>query len=378
MIGFRLGPEDFAIDISKIHEIVKPLPITVMPNIPAGFAGVIQLRDQVIVIADLHSQFCFPHVEESKETRIIVLEGVSRRIGIIVDAVSEVVRFSPAMIDPSPGFHNGVSPDFIDGIGKLNGNLLTLLNVDAIFPDDTVPEEITFDEITDSTPATQAEETATAAPTEVSTEIMEELGKKAESGTELYQDLGELARYINIAHQRFANDIIGGDSNIKVKAKDIPTAYEMLDAVTHETETATMAVMSHTEETTNSVGEIRALLEQMEAAVPASHESSVKVSDLAEKLRHECDSIEAIQDDTMMTMSFQDLTGQKIKQVVVLMAEVEERILKLVVEFGVSQAEESESAIEEAVEEKMQTLKTDADNGVNQGGVDDILAEFGF
>jgi len=73
-------------------------------------------------------------------------------------------------------------------------------------------------------------------------------------------------------------------------------------------------------------------------------------------------------------MSFQDLTGQKIKQVVVLMAEVEERILKLVVEFGMTQAEESE----EAIEAKIQTISTEEIDGVNQGGVDDILAEFGF
>ncbi|MBI5137916.1 MAG: protein phosphatase CheZ [Nitrospirae bacterium] len=373
MIGFRLGPESFAIDISKIHEIIKPLPITVVPNVPAGFCGVIQLRDQVIVIADLHGRFGFRPTDQTKDTRIIVLEGSRRRIGIQVDAVSEVVRFSTGMIAPSPGFHNGGSADYIDGIGKLNGHLSTLLDVDALFPEPGGPAPACAPMPCAEIPATPASEPA--APETTSKEIMDQLGKQAQSGTALYHDLGELARYINMTHKQFAERMMVEESNIKVKAKDIPTAYDMLTAVTEETEAATMKVMSHTEETSGAVGEIRNLLDQMEEAVPASNEAAAKVSDLAERMRDELNTIEGLQGDTMITMSFQDLTGQKIKQVIALMAEVEERILKLVVEFGMEQAEKSEGAIEE----KMRGLKTDpAATGVCQDGVDSILAEFGF
>jgi len=373
MIGFRLGPENFAIDISKIHEIIKPLPITVVPNVPTGFCGVIQLRDQVIVVADLHAQFGFVRPEETKETRIVVLEGSARRIGVMVDSVSEVVRFSPTMIDPSPGFHGGISADFIEGIGKLNGELLTLLDVDAIFPDNNVSQEQEMlEETVCDTPEPPTSVANTITP-QMNAELMDELGKQATDGSELYRDLGELARYINVAHQQFAKGL-AEETNIKTKARDLPTAYEMLSSVTEETETATMKVMSHTEETGSATAEMRGILEQIEEAIPASHESFAKVGDLTERLRQECTTIEGLQDETMMTMAFQDLTGQKIKQVIVLMAEVEERILKLVVEFGMNQAQESE----EAIEAKIQTLTAEEVAGVNQGGVDDILAEFGF
>ncbi len=380
MIGFRLGPENFAIDISKIHEIIKPLPITMVPNIPAGFSGVIQLRDQVIVIADLHQRFGFPFTEETKDTRIVVLEGSYRRIGILVDAVSEVVRFSAAMVEPSPGFHNGTPVDYIDGMGKLNGELLTLLNVDALFPDEMAePATNQSDPATLSAEPTDKpayRETPEAVDAMIDTNpeetkaLMEKLGKEAETGTELYENLGELARYINVAHKHFAESM-AQESNIKVKAQDLPTAYDLLNMVTEETEVATMKVMSHTEETGNSVTEMRSLLEQIEEAVPASSEAASKVSDLADRLRGELAAIEGLQDDTMMAMSFQDLTGQKIKQVIALMADVEERILKLVVQFGMERAAESE----EAIEERIQDIDHDA---VSQGDVDSILAEFGF
>jgi len=367
MIGFQLGPENFAIDISKIHEIIKPLPITVVPNVPMGFSGVIQLRDQVIVMADLHNRFGFPFIEETKETRIIILEGAQRRIGILVDAVSEVVRFSAAMIDPSPGFHDGVSVDYIDGIGKLNGKLLTLLNVATLFPDmESIPD------MDDPSVSVMTDESAASDETtpQETQDLMDQLGKEADVGSELYENLGELARYINMAHQSFAESM-GEDSSIKIKAKDLPTAYDLLNRVTEETEKATMQVMSHIEETGGSVNDLRTMLEEIEETVPASSDASTKVGDIADRMRNELAAIEGLQDETMMAMSFQDLTGQKIKQVIALMADVEERILKLVVQFGMERAAQSE----EAIEERIQSIDT---SEVNQGSVDDMLAEFGF
>lgn len=377
LIGFRLGPERFGIDISRIHEIIKPLPLTVVPDMPPGFSGVIHLRDQVVVIADLHARFGFPRPDPTKESRIIVLAGTSRKIGVMVDAVSEVVRLTPAMIDPSPAFTDGVSVEFIEGIGKLGEELLTVLNVDTLFPQTTAPaldravEEhmAAGDEEPQDPPAEPA-----AGMTMVNEDMMEELGRKAETGTHLYQDIGELARYINMAHKSFA-EIAPQSQNIKVKAKDLPTANDLLIKVTEDTETATMKVMANTEETVGAVTDLTHLVNEIEEAVPASSDARAGISDLAERMRGELANIQNVQDDTIVALSFQDLTGQKIKQVIALMGEVEERILKLVVEYGAAKAEQATAE----VEKKLQDLKEDQEvPGLRQDRVDDLLAEFGF
>lgn len=376
LIGFRLGAERFGIDISRIHEIIKPLPLTVVPDMPPGFSGVIHLRDQVVVIADLHARFGFPRPEATKETRIVVLAGTSRKIGVMVDAVSEVVRLTPAMLDPSPAFTDGVSVEFIEGIGRLGQDLVTVLNVDTLFPqaaaselERAVEEHMALEEqVVQAAPAPQP------GMTMVDEDMMEELGRKAETGTHLYQDIGELARYINMAHKTFAQ-AVPQSQNIKVKAKDLPTANDLLLKVTEDTETATMKVMANTEETVGAVSDLNQLVDEIEEAVPASTSARASISDLAERMRGELTNIQNVQDDTILALSFQDLTGQKIKQVIALMGEVEERILKLVVEYGAAKADQAT----EEVEKKLQDLKEDQEvSGLHQDRVDDLLAEFGF
>jgi len=372
LIGFRLGPERFGIDISRIHEIIKPLPLTVVPDMPGGFSGVIYLRDQVIVIADLHARFGFPRPEATKDARIIVLAGTSRKIGIMVDAVSEVVRLTPAMLDPSPAFTDGVSVEFIEAIGKLGDDLLAVLDVDALLPDATASEAGRAAEEHMALEAQSTPPVPEPGMALVEEEMMEELSRKAETGTNLYQDIGDLARYINMAHKSFA-DSMPKSQNIKVKAKDLPTANDLLLKVTEDTETATLQVMSNTEETVGMLSELDNLINELEAAVPASSNGRAAVSDLAERMRAELGNIQNVQDDTILALSFQDLTGQKIKQVIALMGDVEERILSLVVQYGVTSADQATEAVE-----KLHDLKETDATVMRQDRVDDLLAEFGF
>jgi len=203
---------------------------------------------------------------------------------------------------------------------------------------------------------------------------MEDHGTHTKTESALYRDLGELARYINLAHQKFA-DGIQDESNIKVKAKDLPTAHEMLLTVTEETEEATLKVMNYSDETSDAIGEMRTMLEEMEAAVPAANPARAKVSDTVERMRAKMDAVEGVQMNTVMALSFQDLTGQKIKQVIALMADVEERILKLVVQFGTDSADHAT----ESAEAKLQAVKDGDDpTTLRQDSVDDLLAGFGF
>ncbi len=203
---------------------------------------------------------------------------------------------------------------------------------------------------------------------------MDATDKPTEAELSLYQDVGELARFINQAHLNLAEDLPRpdpqGGSSIVISADDLPSAHEMLNKVTEDTEAATNAVMTHAETTTNSLDSMRTMLAELAATTPDSDQTA----DLTRRMTTAIDAIESAQNDTIMAMSFQDLTGQKIKQVIYLMNQVEERILKLVVEYGIAGA----VALEHSPEESRQALKESGPSGLHQTNVDDILAEFGF
>jgi purine-binding chemotaxis protein CheW len=384
LVAFRVGAERFAIDIARVQEIVKPLPLTVVPHMPEGFSGVIRLRDEVVIVADLHARFNFPAPGEGSEPHIIILAGADRKIGVVVDAVSEVIRLSPAMLGPSPDFHGGVPVAAIEGIARVGDDLVSLLDVDALFPPAGAPAP------EHAAPQAEAAPPVAGAPNpgaEAAPATPETPNAPDAAPEGLYREIGELARYINMAHRTLAAGMAGSEAPsispmmvASARLRDLPTANDVLHHVTQETEIATMQVLANTEETSGGVAHLEALLGDLEQAVPAASEARARTCDLAERMRTELEHLRAVQNDTLMALSFQDLTGQKIKQVIALMGEVEERILELVVGYGMAGADQAAAAAEpRGVQQRIQDLKGQADGGpLRQDRVDGLLAEFGF
>jgi len=378
LVGFRVGAERFAIDIARVQEIIKPLPLTVVPHMPEGFSGVIRLRDEVVIVADLHARFDFPKPPDDAETHIIILAGADRKIGVLVDAVSEVIRLTPAMLGPSPDFEGGAPVACVEGIARVGDDLVSVLNVEALFPP---PEALPSVDLAPTphaaapVPEAQAEAPAPAA------ESSADAGAAPQAGAayvDLYRDVGALARYINLAHRTFTSGIELPKMTVSASLSDLPTANDVLMSVTQETEIATMQVLANSEETGGGIAHLEAMLADLEHAVPASSDGRAQVCELAERMRTELEHLRAVQNDTLMALSFQDLTGQKIKQVIALMGEVEERILGLVVEYGVAGADQAAGAVEQrVVEQRIQEVKADG-GPLRQDRVDGLLAEFGF
>src|SRR5579872_5310135 len=92
IVSFRLGNEEYGVDISQVQEIIRMVEITHVPRAPRFMEGVINLRGQLIPIIDLRTRFGMPRIEATKDTRIIVTEIGSKRVGIVVDSVSEVIN----------------------------------------------------------------------------------------------------------------------------------------------------------------------------------------------------------------------------------------------------------------------------------------------
>jgi len=132
LVSFKIGNEEFGVDILKVQEINKMVPITKVPNSPEFVEGVINLRGKVIPIVDLRTRLGLQKVEKNKDTRIIVVDVESRIIGFIVDSVSEVLRIPMNITEAPPALTTGIDSEFIKSVGKLEDRLLILIDLDKI------------------------------------------------------------------------------------------------------------------------------------------------------------------------------------------------------------------------------------------------------
>lgn len=132
LVTFRLGNEEFSLDILKVQEIIRHMDLTRVPRTPEFVDGVINLRGRVIPVLDLRKRFGLPEDQNTNETRIIVVDVDNTTVGLKVDAVSEVLRLPADTVEPPPSIVTGTETDYIKGVGKLDGRLLILLDVAKI------------------------------------------------------------------------------------------------------------------------------------------------------------------------------------------------------------------------------------------------------
>ena len=135
-LTFMLDKEVFAIGILAIKEIIEYGSLTVVPMMPECIRGVINLRGAVVPVMDLSARFHRRPTEVSKRTCIVIVEieadGARHVVGVIVDAVNEVLDILAAEVEPAPTFGAKIRTEFIQGIGKVNGKFVILLDVNHV------------------------------------------------------------------------------------------------------------------------------------------------------------------------------------------------------------------------------------------------------
>jgi purine-binding chemotaxis protein CheW len=132
IVSFHLGSEEYGVDISQVQEIIRMVEITHVPRAPHFMEGVINLRGQLIPIIDLRTRFGMPRAEQTKSTRIVVTEIGSKRVGIVVDSVSEVLNIPMEQIEEAPDMIAGVGTEYIQGVGKVGERLVILLDLTMV------------------------------------------------------------------------------------------------------------------------------------------------------------------------------------------------------------------------------------------------------
>jgi purine-binding chemotaxis protein CheW len=135
-LTFMLGGEAYAIGILAIKEIIEYHDLTEVPMMPACVRGVINLRGAVVPVVDLQARFGRKSGELTKRTCIVIVEvaaqGERQVIGVVVDAVNEVLDIEASAIEPAPSFGARIRADFIHGMGKVRGKFVILLDVDRV------------------------------------------------------------------------------------------------------------------------------------------------------------------------------------------------------------------------------------------------------
>lgn len=132
LVTFRIGEEEFGVDILAVQEIIRLMQITPVPRAPVDIAGVINLRGKVIPVVNMRSRFSLPAQDTTPQTRIVVMEFGEKIVGFLVDAVSEVLRIPVTTVEDPPPVVAGIGSEYIRGVGKLDERLLILLDLDSL------------------------------------------------------------------------------------------------------------------------------------------------------------------------------------------------------------------------------------------------------
>lgn len=131
-VVFKLGDEEYGVDILQVKTIERIMNITRVPKAPKFVEGVINLRGEVVPVIDLRKRFDLPAKERTDSTRIIIVNVDSITVGMIVDSASEVIHLSKEQIEAAPAIVGGIDSDYISGVGKIDERLLILLNLNKV------------------------------------------------------------------------------------------------------------------------------------------------------------------------------------------------------------------------------------------------------
>ncbi len=133
LVAFKIGVEEFGVEIMKVQEIIRMTNITRIPQAPDYIRGIINLRGRIIVVINLNVVLGMETKEQDENTRIIVANIDDTVMGFVVDSVSEVIRLSQKSVEPAPAvIADKIGTEYVMGVGKLDNRLLILLNLDKI------------------------------------------------------------------------------------------------------------------------------------------------------------------------------------------------------------------------------------------------------
>ncbi|MBB1125785.1 chemotaxis protein CheW [Thiospirillum jenense] len=135
-VTFSLADETYAIDVLQVQEVLKLTEIAPVPGVPDYILGIINLRGDVVTVIDARRRMGLTEREPDDAARIVIIDVDNQNVGILVDAVAEVVQISPEDVDPAPAVGNDQSSRFILGVTSSEGGLTILISLEKLLSDE--------------------------------------------------------------------------------------------------------------------------------------------------------------------------------------------------------------------------------------------------
>jgi len=394
-IGFRLQSGEFAIPIMRVREIINLPEITHIPQSLSSFKGITNLRGSVIPVVDLKKLMHIPEMEGGA-TKVIVISSGRITFGLLVDGITGVISIDESAIESPQNLPHG-HEDRVEGVAKLDGRLIVLLDIKKLIPLDdmslleNVAAEVSASgssgEMVEVTRAVQTMggemqvrelinaktyfEKAGVAADDSRQEILDDMMgfmaaiseqnyekadetilKMAKLGQgDLFKEVGKITRRLHDSVRSFRDAV---DPRLKdITQGEVPNAVDRLQYVIEKTEEAANKTMAVVEKYVLRMDELSSHIRKVQGP-----------PETVEFLKQFKNGLEDDLTEVLTTQSFQDLTGQTIKKVITLVNDVESELVRLIASFGVK--------IEPGA------AKPDAAEKVSQSDVDDLLKELGF
>lgn len=132
VVTFKLGDEEYGLDIMEVREIIRMVKVTPIPDAPKGVQGVIDLRSEVLPVLDLRQRLGMPPRASGDESRIVIVNLGGGMVGLTVDSVSNVLRVSEGAIEPVPELFGESARTCFSGIVRVGDRMITLMNLQAL------------------------------------------------------------------------------------------------------------------------------------------------------------------------------------------------------------------------------------------------------
>ncbi|QYZ65057.1 MAG: chemotaxis protein CheW [Gammaproteobacteria bacterium (ex Lamellibrachia satsuma)] len=136
LVTFRLKDESYGINVMKVQEVLRVTEIAPVPGAPPFVLGIINLRGNVVTVIDTRSRFGLPSAELDDSSRIVIIESEKQVVGILVDAVAEVVELNEDEVDAAPNVGNDESSRYIQGVATRENGLLILVDLNKLLTDE--------------------------------------------------------------------------------------------------------------------------------------------------------------------------------------------------------------------------------------------------
>lgn len=143
---FTLNDEEYGVEINHVQEITEYETATSVPNTPNFIEGIINLRGEIVPIVSIKKRFELPEVEVSEDQRVIIINLGSKQVGFVVDDASQVITMDESQIEKPPEVIAGRDRGYITGVGKVEDNIILLLDLEKILSEDEKKEIIEMEE----------------------------------------------------------------------------------------------------------------------------------------------------------------------------------------------------------------------------------------